>query len=109
MDKVTGSQPSIQSLRAQKAWEARRAAKPVATPEPTVQDTPSSIVDIQSVKPSSYSPVKSPSPSTNLQEQGLNIKEIQDIANRSGFVGVTEEAIQRAYTSGSSLLTDYRA
>jgi len=53
----------------------------------------------------------------NLQEEPLPTAskpkiafgEIQQIAARAGYVGLSESAIQRAYVTGQSLLTDHRA
>jgi hypothetical protein len=39
----------------------------------------------------------------------INVAEVHDIAQRSGYVGLTDKAIQRAYQYGASLLTDIRA
>jgi len=45
---------------------------------------------------------------SNLPEH-INVDEIQQIAARAGYVGLTHGAIQRAYLYGESLLTDVRA
>jgi hypothetical protein len=114
--KITGTQQSLQALKAQQAWEARRSSLPQAVSkisQPTADLAMASKVTLQSVQPASQtgaaSTIKS-QPATQKDKIALpfNIEELQDIATRSGFVGVTAQDIQRAYASGTSLLTDYR-
>lgn len=104
-----GAQP-LQTLKAQQAWEARRAAKttgqqqaPIATPSIEIAK-PDPIVSAgsqASPSPAGTSPWASPQWTNKVQE-------IQTIAEKSGFIGVSEQDIRRAYSQGSSLLADYR-
>ncbi|HEY9686476.1 MAG TPA: hypothetical protein V6C52_05835 [Coleofasciculaceae cyanobacterium] len=90
---------SLQMLKAQQAWEARRATKtepaksqPVAAPK----------VEIETSSIPSAMPTGLASPWENT------VREVQDIASQAGFLDVTEQDIRRAYMRGESLLADYR-
>jgi hypothetical protein len=95
---ISSSTPSIQMLKAQQAWEARQAAK---TSAPVEQQTPAP-VQIETNRPE----LTASSPATPQWKQ--TVQEIQNIAQRSGYVGITEQDIRKAYTYGDSLLADYR-
>jgi hypothetical protein len=47
--------------------------------------------------------------STKLSADTLPYQEIQDIAQKAGYVGVSQRDIDRAYRLNKSLLVDYRA
>lgn len=92
---------SIQTLKAQQAWEARKASRatmPTATPNVAAAAAPTIEV------PRPAAPVENPA----VQHWGQTVQEVQNIAQRAGFMGVTEQDIRRAYTYGESLLADYR-
>ena len=94
--KIESGLQSLQLLQAQQAFRARRspqadtAASVTQLPQPAVQDS------AEERLPTMLNPK-------------LAVQEIQDIASRAGYVGLSESAIQRAYQTGQSLLTDYRA
>ncbi|WP_373533001.1 hypothetical protein [Vampirovibrio sp.] len=91
---------SLQVLKAQQAWEARRAGK-TETQKPAAQTAP--VIEI--AKPEL--PVDSVLPAVSPQWQ-RRVNEIQNIATKAGFVDVTEQDIRKAYQFGESLLADYR-
>jgi hypothetical protein len=94
---------SIQMLKAQQAWEARRAravAQPEPQPEELVRPTR------QKTGPLADEPLAVSSPSGDPWSR--TVQEVQSIAQRAGYIGVTEQDIRRAYTLGESLLADYR-
>jgi hypothetical protein len=103
-----GAQP-IQTLKAQQAWEARRAVRsaekqtaPVTTPSIEITKPNSLPAEpLASTAPAGTSPWTSPQWTRKVQE-------IQTIAAKSGFIGVSEQDIWRAYSQGNSLLADYR-
>jgi hypothetical protein len=111
----SGSSNSIQMLKAQQAWEARRAAKNNAAPAQT-DITETAQPDIaprpQRVRPSESipaAPANTASTQVGLSPQWQRtVREVQNIASQAGFVGVSEQDIRRAYTHGESLLADYR-
>jgi hypothetical protein len=92
---------SLQMLKAQQAWEARRAAK-IETARP--QPAPAlPTVEIET------SPAPTPIPVAGLASPWEStVREVQDIASQAGFLDVTEQDIRRAYVRGESLLADYR-
>jgi hypothetical protein len=91
---------SLQSLKAQQAWESRRANKTEAQ-KPAAQATPF----IEIAKPEL--PVNTISTAVSPQWQ-RRVNEIQNIATKAGFIDVTEQDIRNAYQFGESLLADYR-
>jgi hypothetical protein len=91
---------SLQMLKAQQAWEARRAAKTeTAKPQPAVA---APRVEIETPSMPAAMPAGLSSPWENT------VREVQDIASQAGFLDVTEQEIRRAYMRGESLLADYR-
>lgn len=59
--------------------------------------------------PREAAPVEPSLPEANSGPmERIPVREIQAIAEKVGFVGVTERDIRRAYMLGESLLTDYR-
>ena len=108
---ITPGASAIQTLKAQQAWEARRATKtqapqtelitpeaPIAAPAPNTQPVLENLsIDNQSTA----LPANSPQWSRKVQD-------IQNIASKAGFLGVSEQDIRRAYVQGDSLLADYR-
>ncbi len=58
------------------------------------------------------SPVSRPrmqsAPSSYLAQLQPMIQEVQQLAEASGYIGVTSQDVLRAYQSGRSLLADYR-
>jgi hypothetical protein len=91
---------SLQTLKAQQAWEARRASK-TEVQKPAAQ----AALAIEIPKPEL--PVNSGSAAVSPQWQ-RRVNEIQNIATKAGFVDVTEQDIRKAYQFGESLLADYR-
>ena len=85
---------SIQRIQAQQAFKTKKAEKkelPSQAPEIQVSNKP-----LNSVLPKQIFTPK-------------RIQEIKQIAQQAGFVGLEETDIERAYATGQSLLTDYRA
>jgi hypothetical protein len=109
---ISGDSASIHLLKAQQAWAARQASRPTGIP------TGDGAIPLPMPKPEF--PRESariertdatPSPATTApmpSRLSRSIPEIQEIAYRAGFLGLTEQDIQRAYVRGESLLTDYR-
>lgn len=98
--RVQSGTQSLQMLKAQQAWEARRATKPEPQ-KPTAQAVP----PIEIAKPEL--PANSGAQAVSPQWQ-RKVNEIQNIATKAGFIDVTEQDIRRAYQFGESLLADYR-
>lgn len=97
-----GGAQSLQMLKAQQAWEARRAAKtqtPTEAPQ-VIQPAPQLLDEAVPNTPSG--------PAHLSPQWNRTVQEIQTIAGRAGFVGLSEQDIRRAYTYGESLLADYR-
>jgi hypothetical protein len=65
------------------------------------------LLNAQTINTSTVNSNKAGTPTANLPSY-INIAEVHDIAQRSGYVGLTDMAIQRAYQYGASLLTDIR-
>ncbi len=104
--RVSDSNTSIQLLKAQQAWEARRSAKTAAPAEPAKSQPASHPARIEIDTRLPETPV---GPANNISPQWRNtVREVQQIAQRAGFIGVSEQDIQRAYARGESLLADYR-
>lgn len=94
--RIESGAQSLQMLKAQQAWEARRASKPQAP----ASELPSSRIEIETPAAMQSQPL-----SPQWQRK---VNDIQTIATKAGFVGVTEQNIRRAYQQGESLLADYR-
>ena len=101
--RITSGAPSIQTLKAQQAWEARRASKSAST-----EKAPPAAPSIEIAKPSSDVASTTSPVTTGAPQWNRKVQEIQNIAQKSGFIGVTEQDIRQAYMQGSSLLADYR-
>ncbi|WP_303672573.1 hypothetical protein [Vampirovibrio chlorellavorus] len=97
--RIESGAQSLQMLKAQQAWEARRASKP-QTP---ASEFPASRIELETPP----APAALPSQPISPQWQ-RTVNDIQNIAAKAGFVGVTEQDIRRAYQQGESLLADYR-
>jgi hypothetical protein len=107
---ISGSGASLQALKAQQAWEARKAVS-----KTTIDSSAEAAVKVsnpkgnQAQRPAAQ--IEDPigaaqaDPASRL---GRAIPEIQEIARRAGFVGLSAQDIQRAYARGESLLSDYR-
>lgn len=95
----SGSQ-SLQMLKAQQAWEARRTAKPEPQ-KPAAQAAPA----IEIAKPETPEIHGLPTASPQWQRK---VNDIRTIAAKAGFIDVSEQDIRRAYQFGESLLADYR-
>lgn len=108
---ITPGTSAIQTLKAQQAWEARRAAKtqapaaeqmaPIAPSAPKAPNTQPVLENLSLDNSSAALPSNSPQWSRKVQD-------IQNIATKAGFLGVSEQDIRRAYVQGDSLLADYR-
>lgn len=99
--RIESGAQSLQMLKAQQAWEARRANKTTAQ-QPAAQAAPA--IEIAKPElPANNGGVQSVSPQWQRK-----VNDIQNIAARAGFVDVTEQDIRRAYQFGESLLADYR-
>jgi len=109
---ITPGASALQSLKAQQAWEARRAAK---TQAPAVEQSPieapagpqsrpsQPVLENLSIDSSSTAPLAANSP-----QWSRKVQDIQNVAAKAGFMGVSEQDIRRAYVQGDSLLADYR-
>ncbi len=114
------SPSSLQQLKAKQAWESRQAKKTETAPDPIALES------AVTVSRSTTLPKAAPAESAIQQQQpraaaatevasdtaptpwDSKVSEIQNIAQRAGFVGVSERDIRQAYTYGESLLADYR-
>lgn len=109
---ITPGASALQTLKAQQAWEARRAAR---TQAPTVEQTPTEAPS-NTGKTNSNQPVlenlsidnSTGALPANSPQWARKVQDIQNIAARTGFVDVSEQDIRRAYVQGDSLLADYR-
>ncbi|HEY9746828.1 MAG TPA: hypothetical protein V6C99_11495 [Oculatellaceae cyanobacterium] len=100
---ISSSVPSIQTLKAQQAWEARRLRQ-VSRQETQPESVPAPSAPIADrVAETSVAAFTLPQAGW-----GETVREVQSIAERVGYIGVTEQDIRRAYTLGESLLADYK-
>jgi hypothetical protein len=97
--RITPGAQSMQMLKAQQAWEARRAMKSAEAPQ---------TVPVTQPEQELQRPALPDGPMPGMPQWNRTVQEVQDIAQQAGFVGVTEQDIRRAYTYGESLLADYR-
>lgn len=102
--RISSGTPSIQTLKAQQAWEARRSRQ-TAQPEAEIINQPAT--QPQKTRPLADEPLAS-TQSLPHGQWSQTVQEVQSIAQRAGYVDVTEQDIRRAYTLGESLLADYR-
>lgn len=107
--RIDSGTQSIQLLKAQQAWEARRASKTNAN-EQTAPVSPSASPAIEVVRPTLDSRLDSTSAVSQAvsPQWAQKVQEIQQVAEKAGFVGVSEQDIRRAYVHGESLFADYR-
>lgn len=94
---VSGDNASIHLLKAQQAWAARQAGRTAALPsdgKPVSIPVPDPKLPQESARPERAEAVSSPPP-TIPARLSRSIPEIQDIARRAGFLGLTEQDIQR--------------
>lgn len=63
----------------------------------------------QQTRPNQRPAAEGPSGASQPIQNSLHFDEIKSIAERAGFIGVSNRDIQRAYALGESLLADYRA
>ncbi|MEM0951574.1 MAG: hypothetical protein AAGI66_05450 [Cyanobacteria bacterium P01_H01_bin.74] len=116
IDSAVQAQAQIQGQN-QDAVKVTLSSKPDAVqslsqPQPAdqaVSSLGSETKTVSTMSPAVLSAVTQPG--NALPEQtGLpvDIQDVLSIAGQSGFVGVTAQDIQRAYTFGESLLSDYR-
>lgn len=120
----------LQRLQAQRAQQSQYASKPKSTseiqdfaaltvesimqelhapqaapPEPKSDDFFNDL-DVQSIAQSS-----APQRTSNRAESPVDrlpVDDIRSVAERAGFVGISDRDIRRAYAMGESLLADYR-
>ena len=64
---------------------------------------------LENLTPTESVAPQQPTQSTKLSANVLPYQEIQDIAQKAGYVGVSQRDIDRAYRLNKSLLVDYRA
>lgn len=103
--RVESGTQSIQLLKAQQAWEARRASK-TTTPDQAPVASPNAAPSIEVARPALDA---TPAVSQTISPQwAQKVQEIQQVAEKAGFVGVSEQDIRRAYVHGESLFADYR-
>ncbi len=108
---ITPGASAIQTLKAQQAWEARRASKAqapqvelIAPEAPSAPQTPNTQPVLENLSLNSQSPTLP----SNSPQWSRKVQDIQNIAAKAGFLGVSEQDIRRAYVQGDSLLADYR-
>lgn len=94
----SGNANAIQMLQAQQAFAARRAAHPQSAPDLPVADP----VQQKEEMPVSLMALQ------RLPQWRQTVSEVTHIAQKAGYVGLSEQDIQRAYVNGESLLADYR-
>jgi len=110
---ISGNSTSLQALKAQQAWEARKAVSKNRI-DPTADTNVQAVANKPAGNQARMVDRTQQAPDTNESSMDHNarlaraIPEIQEIAKKAGFVGVTSQDIQRAYAFGESLLTDYR-
>jgi hypothetical protein len=111
---ITPGASSLQTLKAQQAWEARRAAKAQA---PAIeQQAPADIPATPTRGKGTSQPVlenlsidQSTAPlAAHSPQWSRKVQDIQNVAAKAGFMGISEQDIRRAYVQGDSLLADYR-
>jgi hypothetical protein len=85
----------LQALRQQYQAEKKQSVTTPSQPLPDIA---------QPVREREAAPVSSPARKIPLPYQ-----DIQSVARQTGYVGLTESAIQRAYVMGESLFVDVRA
>lgn len=104
--RIESGTQSLQMLKAQQAWEARRAEKTqsgkIQTEKPANPAAPRIEINTSDL-PTDSGIAQAVSPQWQRR-----VNEIQNIAAKAGFVDVTEQDIRRAYQFGESLLADYR-
>jgi hypothetical protein len=83
--------------------EARRAAKATTT-----EKAPAAAPSIEIAKPSLEAAPTAATSAAASPQWSRKVHEIQQIAEKAGFIGVSEQDIRQAYMQGSSLLADYR-
>lgn len=99
--RIESGAQSLQMLKAQQAWEARRASK-VQIETPATPTLPKIEINTPEL-PANNAPQQTVSPQWQRR-----VNDIQNIAKKAGFVDVSEQDIRRAYQFGESLLADYR-
>lgn len=110
--RIQAATTNVQALKAQQAWEARRAAKSMQAAEP--KHTPTTRQSAPALQtgplPEHHHPPTLPGLSQGPASPQWNqtVHEVQTIAARAGYVDVGETDIRRAYMYGESLLADYR-
>lgn len=113
----SGSDLSSLRQRLQSSMAPTPASPTKATPPPLpVVDAPRVAPPLPMAAPprpermarSEASPQTAPTPSRNSQRANLPYADIQRVAEASGFVGLNEDAIERAFRQGKSLLVDVR-
>jgi|GEM_PF-2576361 len=113
---ISGNSASLQALKAQQAWEARKAASKNRIDNPTTGTTVQGVANKPIGNQARMVDRTQQTSNTVIDDSSMDhsarlaraIPEIQEIAKKAGFVGVTSQDIQRAYAFGESLLTDYR-
>jgi hypothetical protein len=102
---------------------AQAAALPIATPQVRPTLTPELLQHEaqQALAKQASAPLKPAPPLVQMNQAiatpnplplegrfGLPLQDIQHVAQASGFIGISQENIERAYLKGQSLLVDYR-
>lgn len=98
---LSGNVDVLRQLQAQRAFQSRRSG-PSNAPEQAQPSAPLS-------SPAEVSLNQEPAAANRTEpHHPLPMDELKNIAGRTGFVGLTDRAVQRAYTMGESLFVDYR-
>ncbi len=97
--RIEAQAQAIQFLQAQQAFASRRAQ---AAPPEAQQPAP-----LPSAEPES-APLNLVGSLARSPQWCQTVREVSEIANRAGYLGLSETDIQRAYVTGESLLADYR-
>ncbi len=99
---TSGGTDALQMLRAQQAFRARTAGPASREVDEVLLSHVAEAASVEAPAEKATSASRQPDPRQDLY------REVQDLAGRLGYVGLSETAIQRAMTLGESLLADYR-
>lgn len=104
---TSGGTDALQMMRAQQAFRTR-TAKPESQVLPGEMEAPVDEILLSGAAEES-APKAVPTAKNQPDPHQDMYREVQDIAGRLGYVGLSETAIHRAMVRGESLLADYRA
>lgn len=112
---VSSATQALQAMKAQQALEARRANRSKAPeqavpPDAKVELSQAAVKNIPSNPVAAMTSAAEPAAvNQTVSPQWRNkVQDIRQVAEKAGFVDISDQDIQRAYTRGESLLADYR-